>query len=299
MSFEWFGHDVLLRELVVEAVVENVEPLRVGAGKAAAMFEPVDLVVLKVRDKSGREVPVVPGSSWKGAFRANSVRHARGAGLAVCDGVPDATHLKGNEFYELERERAGRSKMLSAILDGWVKLCLTCAIYGAPSFLSHVFLGDSTPKDTFSLGTRTMVAIDRRSGAAARRALFTVEYIEPGTRFSFYMRASNLPNYALGLLAENLLDLDRGVLRVGGLKSRGFGKVEFRELKIKVWEREPEGDLLKPLDPIDSGVPLKNWELSDERAWSLVKELAHTWRESLDKLRKVSAEGWRWRAAES
>jgi len=181
---------------------------------------------------------------------------------------------------------------LRAVVEGSIPICLLDLIFGGPSILSHVRFGDSLPLNEARLGYRTMVAIDRRTGTARRGALFSVEYVEPGAEFGFRLVATNLPNYALGLLAEVLRDINDGVVRIGGLKSRGFGRVEFRELRVRI--RDYGGKALRALDPIDEGLDVGADVIEGSDAWRLLNELSNVWRRSLDRLRKVSSKGWKW-----
>ncbi len=288
-KFEWFGLHKLKRIVVLEGVITNVEPLRVGSGREALPHGPSDLPVVKIRKVSGEEIPFIPGSSWKGAFRAYSVKLMRSAKLSVCDGVPGASCLRGNEFNDL----GSYFDQLKSIAEGTIPTCLACLIFGSPGIASHARFYDSYPIGSWRLGYRTMVAIDRRTGAARRGALFTVEYIEPGARFGFKMELVNLPNYAVGVLAETLLDMDMGLLKIGGLKTRGFGWVKVESLNVKVVDyvegiAKVLSDRVPPLDPIDVEVELS----SDWRA--TLSSFSNAWRASLDKLRKVSSAGWRW-----
>ncbi len=293
LKFEWLGHHTILREFTVSGTVINLDPLVVGTGRVKG--DVADIVILKYFDpKLQAEVPVIPGSSWKGAFRSHAVRLARYEGLKVCDGLPGATHISGREFKELG-ERASWEEELQSIVTGDIQLCIGCAIFGAPGFLSHVFLGDSLPADkNYRLSIRTMVAIDRRTGASYRRALYSAEFVEPGARFTFNLRALNLPNYALGWLAEVLLDLDAGLIRVGGLKSRGFGRVKFSEIRVAITGKGVEETVLKPLDPIDSEVAVSKPYAEGSKAKEILKALTTAWRESLVRLKLVSNSGWRW-----
>ncbi len=291
--FEWFGHHKILRYVSIEAEVVNEEPLRVGAGKEASVFEPVDLVVLKMYDVARRTyIPVIPGSSWKGLFRAHAVRICRALGLEVCDGVPGSTCLRGNDFIDYERRNISLESKLDLLINATIRICLLDLIFGGPGFLSHVAFSDSLPVEDFKLGYRTMVALDRRTGVSSRRALFKVEYVEPGARFNFGITTKNLPNYALGLLAEILGDLNNGVIRVGGLKSRGFGRVKIENLVFRI--REFGGEPLRALDPIDSSVEVASQKLEGKDAWELLNKLIDVWYGSLEKLRMVSENRWRW-----
>ncbi len=297
LLFEWIGHHKLFRQVTVRAKIRGLEPLLVGAGKEAILESPADITLLKILDvRSGSLKPVIPGSSWKGAFRAHAVRLCRTCGLNVCDGVPRSTCLRGTEFKQLERAGASIFDKLNMIVTGGISVCILDLIFGAPGILSHVFFNDSYPTNNYRIGYRTMVAIDRRTGASSRSALFTVEYVEPGAIFDFTLIVENLPNYALGLLFEVLKDLNEGIVKVGGLKSRGFGRVAVESLSIAIKEFGSNVKALRALDPIDEKVDVGTEVLEGEEAWELVDNLIGVWHRSLDKLRKISDEGWRWGA---
>ncbi|TRM91007.1 CRISPR-associated RAMP protein, partial [Sulfolobus sp. A20-N-G8] len=84
----------------------------------------------------------------------------------------------------------------------------------------------------YSIGMRTMVAISRTEGAAARGALVQVEYVEPGSTFSFKLIGYNLPSYVIGYIVNIMKYIHDGLTQVGGHKSRGFGLVKFSKLKF-------------------------------------------------------------------
>lgn len=290
-SFEWFGHHKLLRHVVIEAKVINIEPLRVGAGRNASLFEPVDLVVLKTYDASrDKYLPVIPGSSWKGVFRSHAYRLCRTYGLNVCTGIPGSISCTDVKVITKLKPVVDLELRTIVNAEGNIRLCLLDLIFGSSGFLGHVTFSDSLPLSDVKLGYRSMNAVNRRTGAS--QALFHVEYIEPGAEFNFRLIATNLPNYALGLLSEVIMDINDGIVRVGGLKSRGFGRVEFRDLRIKV--REYGGRALRALDPIDEELNVGKEVIEGREAWDLLNDLIRVWRGSLEKLRRVSNEGWRW-----
>jgi CRISPR/Cas system CSM-associated protein Csm3 (group 7 of RAMP superfamily) len=176
-------------------------------------------------------------------------------------------------------------------VDGAVKLfhqyaCLMCKIFGAPSYGAHIAFGDAYVIGDYTLNTRTGIAIDRRTGAVFQGALYTVEYVEPGTTFKLDMNTTNLPNYALGLLAKILKMIDRGEVKVGGFKTRGFGELRFKSLHIRI------KDLRKPGNPILGAVDEKDIETDlgglveirdgflqvvDERARQALDRLEEVW----------------------
>lgn len=304
-DFEWIGYHKLYRIITIEGAVENIEPLHIGAGKKKG-WEVADLIVLKVTDpKSGKEVPVIPGSSWKGIFRAEAVAIARQNDLDVCDGLPRATCLEGREFDEIEKSYSPAECLemkLRGIVEGTISefgkgVCLLCLIFGTPGLRSHVQFYDSVPVGNYKLGYRRSVAISRRTGAAAYRSLFTVEYVEPGSIFNFRLTAINLPNYALGLLSTIMKEINLGIVKVGGLKSRGYGTVKFIEKKFKISVSGIKGvkdEVLEALDPYDFEIKMSSSVLEGSEAWKILEDLASVWIKSLSKLREVSKKGWRW-----
>lgn len=313
--FEWMGLHKAMRTIVIEGTVVNYEPIRIGAGPGKARFEPVDAVVIKIYDpKKGDYIPFIPGSSWKGLFRASAVRVARSRGLTeVCDGIPRKTCLEGREFDGIERRNLGMKEVeekVKSIIRGEISICPVCLIFGSPGILSHITVYDSIPTSNYKLGYRTCVAIDRRTGSAAKGALYSIEYVEPMCRFSFRLDAENTPNYCLGLISRVLYEVNYGVVRVGGSKSRGFGRVKIEDLKIKVYSLDHEKygvheKTLRGLDPIDKPVPWPGSppergmaRVEGEKAWNFLDGLMEAWKNSLSVLKEISREGkWRWELA--
>jgi len=303
--FEWIGHHKLLRIVTIEGALENVEPLHVGAGKKKG-WEVADLIVLKVFDSKREEtVPVIPGSSWKGVFRSETVALARQHGLDVCDGLPKATCLEGNEFEEIEKNAPSEESLrlkLQSIAGGNIPglgkgPCLLCLIFGTPGLRSHVYFYDSFPLGGYRIGYRTSVAISRRTGAAAHGSLFAVEYVEPGCIFGFRFTAVNLPNYALGLISTIMKRIDLGLVKIGGLKSRGYGTVRFLYDKFKITVfgiKGVENGELVPLDPYDYGVKMSENTVEEKEAKRVLEELSSACSKSLEKLKEVSSKGWKW-----
>lgn len=306
--FEWIGLHKLLRVITIEATVINDEPIRIGAGPGKAVFEPVDQVVFKITDmRTSTSMPAIPGSSWKGLFRSTATSISRIHGLDVCDGVPRGyLCLKGKEFDAIEKSAPVNEDIakIRAIITATLRVCLLCLMFGSPGISSHVHFYDSLPKGDYKLGYKTGVAINRRTGAAQPGMLFTVEYVEPGCKFSFKMRCENLPNYALGLLVEVVDLLNAGVVKVGGLKSRGFGAVHFEDLKISVHSPVQEkygvvNGALRGLDPLDEDVkwPSSGLVVEGSDATSLLGDFIKCWRASLARLKRVSDNGWKWEVA--
>jgi len=302
----------LLRKIIISGKMRNEEPLRVGAGPGKAALSPTDLVVLKVTRADGLEVPVIPGSSLKGLFRATCVSLVRALELGACDGLPRATCLRGNEFDNIEGS-SSREVEDKISLIARMGVCPLCLLFGSPGLASHVDFDDCYPVSKFKFGYRTCVAIDRRKGSAAPGALFTVEYVEPGCEWNFELRADNTPNYLLGLLMEVVELINAGLVKVGGMKSKGFGRVSISINSIKVVSLDHERygvsseRKLRRLDPIDVDVmwhgPLPkegSWsvEAEGEDARRVIDDLREAWRSCATRLRELyDGRKWRWEVA--
>ncbi len=296
-SLLWISHSYFLREVEIEAFLVNLAPLRVGAGREPPLESSVDLAVLRI-PIGGKSVPYIPGSSLKGVFRSVSTQFSRMKGLQVCNGLPgdtcmdykftdlgDETLLKHVQELLKEGDKVGALKIFNE------KACLMCKIFGAPSFSSHVEFSDAYPVNDkgevveVPVGVRTGVAINRRTGAAQRGALYEVEYVEPGARFRFKLKSTNLPNYALGVLAKTLRMLDEGLVRIGGFKTRGFGLVKIenpvflaRGLTVKENKLLPveEGDIEVDLSGL--ATTAGGWlRAENESAWKVLERLESVW----------------------
>jgi len=295
----WTSSAQLLRETLIEGYLENVEPLRVGVGREPPLGAIVDLAVIRINYR-GASIPYIPGSSLKGVFRSAATTLASHKGLKVCSGLSkdNCMELKILRDPEWGEEKLGKrverllreGRNQEAMRDFWENACLLCKIFGAPSYIGKVSFSDAYPIDErgnpipVRMGVRTGIAIDRKTGAVSRKALYTVEYVEPGARFRFSIRCRNLPNYALGLLAATLKMVDSGEVKIGGFKTRGFGAVRVREITFKSRDYPEGGSMMKALDEADRMLDLSDLELREgwiwaegDSAWRILQRLEEVW----------------------
>ncbi|MCX8193678.1 MAG: CRISPR-associated RAMP protein Csx7 [Nitrososphaeria archaeon] len=299
----WTSSSILLRETFFQGYIVNDEPLRIGSGREPPLGSLTDLAVLRIKYE-GRDIPYIPGSSLKGIFRSSAIMLTRSNGLKACSGLSKDTCTDVEKVVEGSSEmklgdviehyiRIGESA--TAMKKFYEKACLICKIFGSPHYLSKVYFSDAYPIGDngellpFSLNTRTGIAIDRKTGAVYGGALYTVEFVEPNTKFKFMIYARNLPNYALGLLSTIINMMNRGEVKIGGFKTRGFGTVHIEELSFKSREYpRAEETRLSPLDiGEDKDVDLtgivkleNNWFIaSGENAWKVLKKLEDLWYE--------------------
>lgn len=253
----WISHRRLLRRVMFKGILEAKSPLRIGAEKKDRLESTVDLAVL--RYSSGE--PYIPGSSLKGVFRSTGERIAKLKGVETCTGLnnqtcPEKYEVNGVvliKWLKKKREEVRHGGDYLAIYDLilnnlFEKTCINCKLFGAPSVLGMVRFFDASPIK-YSIGVRTGIAIDRTTGATAKR--YEVEYVEPGSVFSFIVSGMNLPNYAVGYLASIIDEINSGAVRIGGFKSRGFGRVEIRVEELVLEDYSGDKNVLAGLDKFD------------------------------------------------
>jgi CRISPR-associated RAMP protein (TIGR02581 family) len=288
---------VIIREVVLEGYLVAESPLRIGVGREPPLGSAVDLAVLRM-NLNGKLVPYIPGSSLKGVFRSTAIQLANRKGLTVCSGLSKGTcmdlrypEFDGKTLLEKIQEEIRNRNYRRAIELFHEKACLLCKVFGAPSFTGHSEFNDSYPINEKGevldapVGVRTGIAINRRTGAVHMGALYQVEYVEPGARFRFSIRTTNLPNYALGLLAKILRMVNEGWVRVGGFKTRGFGELRVDGLRFAASGATVQGPKLLAVDEKDKEVDLsgdvsstqRGLEASGENAWRVLAKLEEVW----------------------
>lgn len=316
---KWLGHLTRIRELDIEGILMAKEPLRIGAGKGTKLGSPVDLPLLKVYLPGKGEVPFIPGSSLKGLFRAYFDVVIRSLGGYTCAGSGGFTCMSREVNFHGEIDKLEKiARRLSARMDFnnlaqllWENLCLSCKVFGSQSYRSKIIFHDSYPVKDVRIGVKIGIAIDRRTGAAMHRALYQVEYVEPGATFNLHVKVLDVPNYVLGLLAQGLFELNAGRLKVGGFKTRGFGWVELRNPRITIIFYGDSGGgvsgntlTLNAMDSVDKEYKgefevvveqvngITKVAIEGENAWRLLSGLAELWNSIRDNVVKTHIPRW-------
>ena len=237
MPVNWLFHHVVYRRVDLELKLEAITPLRVGA----AFSDPFYLVARNptVRVTLGdRRLPFIPGTTLKGALRAGVQL------LEMIEGRRTCGH--GECFTAL------RDELDSVTHDDLLKrLCTLCKIFGAPGYRSHVFVGDAYPEEpevpTFP---KQGVALSRTKGGGVDRRLYDFEIVPSGTRFNWKIEITNLPNRYLSRILGAVYLMHEGILRIGGLKSRGLGWLRIR--RFSLISTDMAENRIPPLDERDT-----------------------------------------------
>ncbi|MFP3939774.1 MAG: CRISPR-associated RAMP protein Csx7 [Thermoanaerobaculia bacterium] len=203
--------------------------LRVGADKSldvGTSDQPV------LRDAVGRVF--LPGSSLKGVLRSGLEAVLRGLAderLRACD--PLAAPC--TEPLRKKAKAAGSPVDLDEVLE---TVCTVCGLFGCPYLAGRVFVADLPFEDATALRTeiRDGVGIDRdRRVARTRPAIkYDQEVVPRGASFRLEMILENVTDSVqLGLVLKALELLDTGEVRMGGLTSRGLGRVSLNDLRLE------------------------------------------------------------------
>lgn len=287
---EWLTHQTIYRVLEFELTYKTRSPLRIGASKGKSFFSPIDLQVMRIM-LNGKEVPYIAGSSIKGVFRSTAEMLLRSYGKRACNMGQCANETTTNNITRDERlqdaikEYYRGNTNAKEIINILNEYCLICKIFGSNTYSAHIIFSDAYPTDNVSIGVKTGIAINRRSGAVKGGALYQVEFVNPNSIFHGSIRLINLPNYAIGLILKIIKDMvNNGITRFGGFKSRGFGHVNINIDKIKGFV--VEGGKLMDIKEVKELKPIDEYDKSIERTENieeLIVSFIKVWDEYVSK----------------
>lgn len=207
----------------LKAELEAVTGLRVGAGKrfdAAATDQPV------LRDALGQ--PYIPGSSLKGCLRSGLEAPLRSLGLKdlwACDLFQEPC-IGPSE----EKSRQQKEIPLADILAG---ICTACSLFGSPHLAGRIFVHDLPRISGSAPEVRDGVGIDRDLGTARDKIKYDVEVVPAGSCFELEMVFENVDEMRLALTLQALEMLHQGDILLGGLTTRGLGRVQLKSRRLE------------------------------------------------------------------
>lgn len=235
---------------ILRGKLELVSGLHIGGGASSVVGS--DSAVQKDFDGN----PFIPGSSFKGVLRSSLEAILRGLdndNLKSCEVVSGKSCItidnKGDEPLEIKddwiyiNEKKKKELVEKGIFETFIfsNSCDICRLFGSPFLGSKIFIKDLTvDKETFyNIEVRDFVAIDRDTLTAKDKGKFDAEIVPAGTRFDLEIVVENPEPYELGLLCAGFDLFDDGQIMIGGMTSRGLGRVEIKiDENIKVINRE-------------------------------------------------------------
>ena len=228
----------------IEATLELVTGLRIGAGDSEMHIGGVDNTVIK---HPHTQAPYIPGSSLKGKMRS-LLEWRSGAVKEEALGWKDFEKSSGSQQAEVKR-------ILQLFgISGDAKLGVEQMSTMGPTRVSfwdcnlNAKWEKQIREDNFSLTeVKSENRINRISGVAEHPR--QTERVPAGALFDFRLSIRRLDGDGEDLLNTvlqglKLLELDS----VGGSGSRGYGKVRFVDLKIDGAESQSRFDAVKPFE---------------------------------------------------
>ncbi|MEM3870673.1 MAG: RAMP superfamily CRISPR-associated protein [Candidatus Korarchaeum sp.] len=201
----------------------------------------------------GRRVPIVPAESLKGVLR-NLASSLFSVALPQCELARyhrKDSHVREEnleelrqKYYELAKEELKRIFPEESVRDldeGVVQLleyyltlrCPVCRLFGGKGVSAKLLISDGLPEGRVELFRYASTAIDRKTRIAAENRLFEVVSVKPddGLRYRFRIIVDNVKKGSDdAILLSLLLDFVRRFgISVGGLKSRGYGRLALDE----------------------------------------------------------------------
>jgi CRISPR-associated RAMP protein (TIGR02581 family) len=221
--------------------------VRIGAGAEDSI---VGADISVVRDAWAR--PFIPGSSLKGILRAEVERLARTIASRVqkdshnqsvvwaCSNPLDMREglcVSATRKEELARDArrsdglVDENKFTKSIAQ---ESCPVCRLFGSPWLAGKLRVRDLPIDEKTWAGrveVRDGVGIRRDTHTAAKNVLYSYEVVPAGARFNIQILIENANDVELGLGMLGLRELQQGRLSIGGVSSRGLGRV-----RLEPWE---------------------------------------------------------------
>jgi len=209
--------------------------LHIGGGKVNVSN--TDSPVVRTPDG----LPFIPGSSFKGSFRSAVEKIAVSIPkISSCQLIDESNicpSVNQNCFTRRKKEMSEEN-----IVDTLNKeLCDTCKLFGSPYSASRIIFHDLMVSDWAEVTQiRDGVVIDRDSERAIDKLKYDYEVVPPDSVFDMEIWLENPSDNELGLTCIGVNEFVSGMGYIGGIKSRGLGHCEIKELQVYVLDLKTE-----------------------------------------------------------
>ncbi len=223
----------------IEYKVTTLEPILTQAATEEAKEE-VDRILGKIMEKETPDaVPlildgkaVITGNAVKGVFRHVISAQLREAGVPIC--YQKVKHTQDTRYKPPEKG-TGQCDPENP--------CFACTWFGTPSrqgalYFSFLKSVDDV-EDVLAGEPIPMIALRDDYRAQRGRAFLMLAPVREGVVFEGYIRGENLSREILGALKEVQNMSERGFIRFGGFKTRGFGSVRIEITRIEEYGTTP------------------------------------------------------------
>ncbi|MHA1469783.1 MAG: type III CRISPR-associated RAMP protein Csx7 [Candidatus Asgardarchaeia archaeon] len=243
------GHDYIVTSISMKGEIVAKMPIYIGSGQSITRPAAVDMEFIRLSTVEGKIFPYIPGSSIKGVLRSTCeriIKSIKNPQIRACN-IPSNSCIDNDKEKIIKESLLKEPEVARKMLEE--NLCEVCKIFGNQVYSSHMLINDAIGVQ-WSFGIRPGIAINREYGSVEHGPFF-VEYVAPGSVFSFEILARNLEPYQLGLIAAAIQEINKGRIKVGGLKSRGFGTIEiiFHDINYETYDSRYSIELPKSPPP--------------------------------------------------
>ncbi|MFM7219078.1 MAG: RAMP superfamily CRISPR-associated protein [Nodosilinea sp.] len=220
-------HKRLVNHCTIELTILPDGPILIKSGKEGAEPTKPDMEFVETYHDTGKTI-YLPGSSLKGALRAQAERIVRTVGGESRDANQPVWTPK-DPLSKAAYDYLDKYEDTAAI---YKDSCTISQLFGNTAIASRLRIEDAYPKGEVKLEERNGVAIDRVFGSVAVGP-FNYQVCTKG-EFKTKIHLKNFTLAQLGLLGLVLRDLNEGWFGLGFAKSRGLGTVTVQYDKATV-----------------------------------------------------------------
>lgn len=245
-------------KIIVDLKFVTKEPLHIGASEKSVKVNESDLICIKRNNGD----PFIPGSSLRGLLRSyvNRISHIfqdreivnklnigdiriehRDRNRSAITHSDTVCDLQGI-FKNKNKLKPGQNMEDFAIENE--KICDICLLFGSNGYGSPLKVTDFDIEGPKMFVERKHIAIDPESDTTKARSLFAVQAVAEGTVFKGKLildkKGHARQDRIMKLLELILIFLKNQELNIGGLKSRGYGRTEVTEIKVREYSMEDE-----------------------------------------------------------
>lgn len=212
----------------IEIAIKMVSPFSVRVNTARTELLEDGTVPDNVPMENSKGNPVIPGTSWAGAFRHHMHSLLRDAGI-----YEDADEMKKlDEIFGVSLDKSSIRKSQISFSE------------------TEIIIADKQTQNISLMRN----SIDRFTAAPRNTALFTERvYIGGRGKLNICFDDKDIPDMYKELLSACIVDLDLGLLTVGGEASIGRGIMQIEDIKFNGMDI-----YTKMKSSIEKGCPL-NW----------------------------------------
>ncbi|ARM74592.1 RAMP superfamily CRISPR-associated protein [Acidianus manzaensis] len=234
-------HNSLKCRRIVSFKIHTEEFLHVGDVKGMTIGE-VDLPIIKVNSK-----PIIPGSSIKGAVRAEFGRVLSALPSDKLQSLIGYSLVETPKYFDENGTKIEKSKYFSKRSSSEIvslikqsfenpSIGILDLLFGSEFFASPTIFTDATT-EVVSTAERYHVKIDQNLDSAQSGQLVDIEAVDPGVTFTFKIIYNSL-KYTEKEQGDNPVDkaftllvnyLNGREMLLGGWKSRGYGLVKLEK----------------------------------------------------------------------